>query len=322
MEILAFISSFTLTHFLLASLQTIEGEDPPPTCRPIGRMFPLRTANRWYILGTAQHPPVRIGGLDLVESDALRLARQAYDRGDMWEAKQLIEQVLAEPPSDDRLARTRLLAGEIYRYIGDAHEALVHLRSLIDHWHDYPASRPLLEAYAYHDMGLAYRQQRKYGEALRCAETAGRLWAEWGFRLGVIWSTLNQAWLLCLLDRSADARKLLEGIREQVDQADDAECQWGLRLGFAHVAISGGDAEEALRLAGTLIDQPDTVPVGMLAQAHVIAGRALLSMGDGQAAMVAAQTAQSVAMRCAEARVLNDAQALLRRIQLASSEGA
>lgn len=254
--------------------------------------------------------------------DHLRSAQEACGRGDPLSAKPVIERVLASNPEGDDLARARLIAGEVYRLLGDLPTSQELLEALLGEWDRYPASRELLEPYALYNMGLVHRQRKAYANAIASYGQAQSIWEAQGDHEGVVMSAQNRAWVLCLLDRYQEAEALLRSIDMLVESLGIPERSWNQRLGLAHCALVAGENSEAITLAAPLVVGEDTVPAASEGLAHWVLGRALLAQGDANAALEAAVRAQQCGLRSADSRIMNDAAALRRRCVQAIQEGA
>lgn len=245
--------------------------------------------------------------------------RAAWVERNLFKAKRLAEQALAAKPEGELLARARLLAGVVYREIGDTAMALDTLSDLDREWERYPGTRPLLEGYTLYNLALVYHQRREYGKSVEFNRRAAVEFRQEGMTDHLRRSLQNAAWSLCALGLCGDAQQAL-------DQAEplchDDDGLWHQRIGRAFAHFAASEHVTCIDLTTEII-RLDQAPTDVLSHALWLLGRSKLALGSLDEAIRIADGAILYAVQTQDTRCLSNAQALRRSaIEAKQARGA
>lgn len=249
-------------------------------------------------------------------------AHAAFGLRNLLEAKALAEQALSLVAEDNLLGRIRFHLGMVAREIGDTAVALDQFTAFLD---ELPVKYPELamgEGKAHFYRALTLRQLRDYAEAETAYRAANDCFRRDGLNGLLVKGLQNVAWLYCLMDRSGDARACLEESKVLVDEPVDHLHQ---TLGEAYLALieqrymqAAAACEAVFRRA----ERGETVTPEERAQAAWLAGMVAVRQQRLESADALAGVALHYASEAADARLMNDAGALRREIELLRQVGA
>lgn len=248
----------------------------------------------------------------------LQQARNAWVRRDIWQARVLIERAAEIGTTGSDLARTRLLAGVIYREIGDWNLALRHLTNLTANWSDYPDEKPLLEGPALYNLALVHYQRRNLTAAVAGFEQAIAEFRREGMKTYQRMAMQNLAWVYCELGQSDEAAALMDAIRvEHLIDSGDGDANAKQHLIAAYCSFLDGDYISAIKVTDKLVmaQTPDDVR----AYAYWIAGRVAVAIEDLPGAELLAASALEAAAKTADVKCMSDVSRL--RVLIAKAKG-
>lgn len=243
----------------------------------------------------------------------------AFGLRDLLQARRLAEAALAAYTTSDCPARllgqVRFHLGMVARELGDSDAALEQFGLFLS---ELPGRYPDLaagEGKAYFYRGLTLRQKEKWMDAVVAYDSAIACFRRDGLTQHVCRSLRNQAWALCLLRLPGPAREcLMESSKLQGDPEDRIH----QTLGEAFLALVEGQPALAGALCETLFRRAEREPLTAAERAHTawVAARAALALGNGESALALVEIALVHAAEARDARLMADAGALRRQVQL------
>jgi len=270
-------------------------------------------AQRKFDEGWAQYRSLKATG-ETGAAEHLAGARCARGRGDLFAARWAIGLAQEANPTGSLLGQIRFTHGLILREIGEFNSAVQCFMACIQGMWEYPELAPVMEGPAYYNLGLAYRQTRRYTEARQAYEEAAARFRPEHMTESLCMTLHNLAWVACLVNDPSTARTALA---ESQPLCGTEEFRIHQTIGEAFLASLGDetDRHRAIEICDGLT-KGGHVPDQVRSHAYWLAGKVALGLGQHDLAESLARHGLEWGTKAQDDnRCLHDAADLLREIR-------
>lgn len=253
-----------------------------------------------------------VATMQLTSAEHLLGSRAMRRLADLRGARGAVEAALKLQPTGNLLGECRFQAGILYREMGDVSLAVTMFEVFLDGLDDYPQLRGVAEGAARHNLGLALRQQRRFGEAIEAYWRALECHRRDGMDRYRCTTLHSLAWSLCLHGSPGEAEGCLVEA-EPLCQSDEERGRQA--IGRGHLALCQGHLAMAVHYVSPVIEQAGDYPAAVVSHAYWIVGHMALLRYDLSEAESMALLAVKWAQRDSDGRTFTDASELLAAVR-------
>ena len=239
-----------------------------------------------------------------------------WAQGRLVDSRGALETGLAAGPDNRMRLQMLLVLGETLRESGNIGEAVDLLQRFTREVELEPDLARVAAASGWYNLGLAYRQARRYADSIDAYHRAAA-WCRREEMPGLLRMALqNLAWALTLAGELYQARAALDEAQPLCTSVEAKDQQ---SLGEAFLAATAGDTVRASGVCADLLRRSDALGAGILSHTYWVLGRMALASGDLRNARSLAVLAETHAEadRAHDSRTVADASDLLREILIA-----
>lgn len=287
-------------------------------CDRVGESDWLRQAYVERRYGDAWAEYRRLAAAGPVPADVHLIGARAAERdGNLYAARHAIDGALGADPQGALRVEALFTRGVILLLIGDSAGALDDLQATVAGLEHEPNLGAVMLGPAYYNLALAFRQRRRYAEALDHYRVAIERFRAEAMHDHLRMALQNLAWVCCVVQDADGARSALDEAGSLCRSAEAMLLQQ-IHEAFLGSVVGGECARDAMATCERILSDSGDVPAGIRSHACWVAGRIALQMGQLEAAEALAGQAVTFGLQAREDHhSLLDASELLREVRQA-----